>query len=186
MVGKPLNTFNLCVIIIKKGGKTMRWIIISCFVIILIILCIIKFFLYFYKRRNIGKDFFKESEKPFGKKAPEMYYDKQMMFRKCYGFFIGVHYLLVVMSISLTTITIYMVMDTKLELISRMVVSVLAAVSTNLQIVLRFDKVAEGYICAMRILEQAILEYEEQEPAELDILLQANQRSEEIIHNMFQ
>lgn len=65
----------------------MRWIIISCFVIILIILCIIKFFLYFYKRRNIGKDFFKESEKPFGKKAPEMYYDKQMMFRKCYGFF---------------------------------------------------------------------------------------------------
>lgn len=90
------------------------------------------------------------------------------------------------MSISLTTITIYMVMDTKLELLSRMVVSVLAAVSTNLQIVLRFDKVAEGYICAMRILEQAILEYEEQESAELDVLLQANQKSEEIIHNMFQ
>lgn len=62
MVGKPLNTFNLCVIIIKKGGKTMRWIIISCFVIILIILCIIKFFLYFYKRRNIGKDFLKKAK----------------------------------------------------------------------------------------------------------------------------
>ena len=38
----------------------------------------------------------------------------------------------------------------------------------------------------MRILEQAILEYEEQESAELDVLLQANQKSEEIIHNMFQ
>ena len=62
----------------------------------------------------------------------------------------------------------------------------LAAVSTNLQIVLRFDKIAEGYICAMRILEQAILEYEEQESAELDVLLQANKKSEEIIHNMYQ
>ncbi|BDZ81396.1 hypothetical protein [Claveliimonas bilis] len=164
----------------------MLWIIFSCFIIILIIAIIIKVFLYFYKRPNIGKDFFKGNEKPFGKKAPEMYYDKQMMFRKCYGFFIGVHYILMVLSISLTTITIYMVMDTKLNNIVRLTVSVLAAISTNLQIVLRFDKVAEGYICAMRILEQAILEYEENEPATLDTLLQANIRAEEIIHNMYQ
>ena len=164
----------------------MWWIVFSCLIIVLIIILIIRFFWYFYKRRNIGKDFFKESEKPFGKKAPEMYYDKQMMFRKCYGFFIGVHYLLIVMSISLTTITIYMVMDSDLDIVPRLIVSVLAAVSTNLQIVLRFDKVAEGYICAMRVLEQAILEYEQEESLGLDILLQANKKSEEIIHNLFQ
>ncbi|MGN0405345.1 MAG: hypothetical protein ACI4F1_08995 [Bariatricus sp.] len=162
----------------------MWWIILSCFIIIFIIIIIIKAFWYFYKRRNIGKDFFAESEKPFGKKAPEMYYDKQMMFRKCYGFFIGVHYLLVIMSISLTTITIYMVIDTELNNIARLTVSVLAAISTNLQIVLRFDKVAEGYISAMRVLEQAILEYEERQNESLEILLQANMRAEEIIHNM--
>jgi heme/copper-type cytochrome/quinol oxidase subunit 4 len=106
--------------------------------------------------------------------APSMYYDKQMMYRKSYGFFIGVHYILVVMSISLTVITIYMVMDTELNSILRLIISVLAAVSTNLQIVLRFDKVAEGYICAMRVLEQAILEYEERQDTSLEILLQAN------------
>lgn len=158
----------------------------SCVIILAIIIFVIRFFWYFYKRRNIGKDFFVESEKPFKKKAPEMYYDKQMMFRKCYGFFIGIHYILVVMSISLTTITIYMVMDTNLNNIARLTVSVLAAVSTNLQIVLRFDKVAEGYICAMRILEQAILEYEEREEETLDVLLSANIRAEETIHNLHQ
>jgi hypothetical protein len=67
-----------------------------------------------------------------------------------------------------------MVMDTELNSILRLIISVLAAVSTNLQIVLRFDKVAEGYICAMRVLEQAILEYEERQDTSLEILLQAN------------
>lgn len=77
-------------------------------------------------------------------------------------------------------------MDTKLNIVPRLIVSVLAAVSTNLQIVLRFDKVAEGYICAMRVLEQAILEYEQEESLGLEVLLQANKKSEEIIHNLFQ
>lgn len=164
----------------------MVWIIISCFIIFSIIAFICKVFWYFYTRRNIGKDFFKKNEKPFGKIAPDMYYEKQMMFRKCYGFFIGVHYILLVMSVSLTTITIYMVMDTELNNTVRLVVSVLAAVSTTLQVVLRFDKVAEGYICAMRILEQAILEFEEIESAKLETLLEANIRAEQVIHNMHQ
>jgi heme/copper-type cytochrome/quinol oxidase subunit 4 len=152
----------------------------------MIIAFVIKVFWHFYKNRNIGKKFFVENEKPYDKVAPSMYYDKQMMYRKSYGFFIGVHYILVVMSVSLTVITIYMVMDTQLNNGLRLIISVLAAVSTNLQIVLRFDKVAEGYICAMRVLEQAILEYEERKDASLEILLQANIKAEEIIHNMFQ
>lgn len=164
----------------------MWWIIISCIIIIVIISLISKAFWYFYTRRNIGKDFFVQNEKPLKRKAPDMYYEKQMMFRKCYGFFIGVHYILLVMSTSLTTITIYMVMDTELNNTIRLVVSVLAAISTTLQTILRFDKVAEGYICAMRILEQAILEYEEKKSSTLETLLQANVRAEEVIHNMHQ
>lgn len=109
----------------------------------------------------MGKKFFEESEKPYKKKAPEMYYHKQRMFRICYGFFIGVHYFLVVASISFTTITIYMVMDEDLSLFIRIFVSVMATITTTLQTILRFDKVGEGYICAMRIIEQAILEYED-------------------------
>jgi heme/copper-type cytochrome/quinol oxidase subunit 4 len=164
----------------------LNWITISIGIIIGIIVFVIIVFLRFYNNRNIGKKFFVDNEKPLNRVAPSMYYDKQMMYRKSYGFFIGVHYILVVMSISLTVITIYMVMDTELNRRLRLIVSVLAAVSTNLQIVLRFDKVAEGYICAMRVLEQAILEYEEKQGTSLDILLQANIKAEEIIHNMFQ
>lgn len=134
----------------------------------------------------MGKKFFEESEKPYKKKAPEMYYHKQRMFRICYGFFIGLHYFLVVASISFTTITIYMVMDEDLSLFIRIFVSVMATITTTLQTILRFDKVGEGYICAMRIIEQAILEYEDIEGMELSVLLQANKEAEQMIHNMHQ
>lgn len=38
----------------------------------------------------------------------------------------------------------------------------------------------------MRIIEQAILEYEHKESESLEILLQANIKAEEVIHNMHQ
>lgn len=160
------------------------WVIFVCAGVTVLIIGIILFFTHFYHNKDLGKRFFEDSEKPYNKKAPEMYYHKQRMFRLCYGFFIGVHYLLVVMSISFTSITIYMVMDTQLNLHIRIFISVMAAISTTLQTVLRFDKVGEGYICAMRIVEQAILEYENREITTLDILLEANMKAEEIIHNM--
>lgn len=160
------------------------WVIFVCAGVTVLIIGIILFFTHFYHNKDLGKKFFEDSEKPYNRKAPEMYYHKQRMFRLCYGFFIGVHYLLVVMSISFTSITIYMVMDTQLNLHIRIFISVMAAISTTLQTVLRFDKVGEGYICAMRIIEQAILEYENREITTLDILLEANMKAEEIIHNM--
>lgn len=160
------------------------WTIIVCAFVVGIVIGILIFFTHFYHNKDLGKKFFEDSEKPFGKKAPEMYYHKQRMFRLCYGFFIGVNYLLVVMSISFTSVTIYMVMDDKLNLYIRIFISVMAAITTTLQTILRFDKVGEGYICAMRIIEQAILEYENRESTTLDVLLNANIKAEEIIHNM--
>ena len=162
------------------------WVIYVTALIVVIIVAICIFFWHFYKEKEVGKKFFEDSEKPYGKKAPEMYYHKQRMYRLSYGFFIGVHYLLVVMSVILTTVTIYMVMDEKLALYIRMIVSVMAAITTTLQTILRFDKVSEGYICAMRIIEQAILEYEEVEDNTLEVLLQANKEAEQVIHNMYQ
>ena len=144
------------------------------------------FFTHFYHNKDVGKKFFEDSEKPFNKKAPEMYYHKQRMYRLCYGFFIGIHYLLVVMSVSFSSITIYMVMDEKFNLSIRIFISVMATITTTLQTILRFDKVAEGYICAMRTLDQAILEYENIELTTLDVSLQANIKAEEVIHNMYQ
>ena len=152
----------------------------------LVVIGILLFFTHFYHNKDVGKKFFEDSEKPFNKKAPEMYYHKQRMYRLCYGFFIGIHYLLVVMSVSFSSITIYMVMDEKLNLSIRIFISVMATITTTLQTILRFDKVAEGYICAMRTLEQAILEYENIELTTLDVLLQANIKAEEVIHNMYQ
>ena len=163
----------------------MWTIVVSVFVTIVVI-GILLFFTHFYHNKDVGKKFFEDSEKPFNKKAPEMYYHKQRMYRLCYGFFIGIHHLLVVMSVSFSSITIYMVMDEKLNLSIRIFISVMATITTTLQTILRFDKVAEGYICAMRTLEQAILEYENIELTTLDVLLQANIKAEEVIHNMYQ
>lgn len=162
------------------------WVIVVCVFVVEIVIGILLFFTHFYHKKELGKKFFEDSEKPFNKKAPEMYYHKQRMFRLCYGFFIGVHYLLVVMSVSFSSVTIYMVMDDKLNLYIRIFVSVVAAITTTLQTILRFDKVGEGYICAMRIIEQAILEYENRESTTLDVLLKANIKAEETIHNMYQ
>lgn len=167
----------------SEVGKIM-WVIFVIGIVIGIVIAICGFFLHFYSKKDLGKKFFEDSEKPFKKKAPEMYYHKQRMFRICYGFFIGVHYFLVVASISFTTITIYMVMDANLSLFIRIFVSVMATITTTLQTILRFDKVSEGYICAMRIIEQAILEYEDTESLSLEVLLQANREAERVIHNM--
>lgn len=162
------------------------WTIVVSVFVTLVVIGILLFVTHFYHNKDVGKKFFEGSEKPFNKKAPEMYYHKQRMYRLCYGFFIGIHYLLVVMSVSFSSITIYMVMDEKLNLSIRIFISVMATITTTLQTILRFDKVAEGYICAMRTLEQAILEYENIELTTLDVLLQANIKAEEVIHNMYQ
>lgn len=162
------------------------WTIVVSVFVTLVVIGILLFFTHFYHNKDVGKKFFEDSEKPFNKKASEMYYHKQRMYRLCYGFFIGIHYLLVVMSVSFSSITIYMVMDEKLNLSIRIFISVMATITTTLQTILRFDKVAEGYICAMRTLEQAILEYENIELTTLDVLLQANIKAEEVIHNMYQ
>jgi|GEM_PF-5843643 hypothetical protein len=162
------------------------WTIVVSVFVTLVVIGILLFFTHFYHNKDVGKKFFEDSEKPFNKKAPEMYYHKQRMYRLCYGFFIGIHYLLVVMSVSFSSITIYMVMDEKFNLSIRIFISVMATITTTLQTILRFDKVAEGYICAMRTLDQAILEYENIELTTLDVSLQANIKAEEVIHNMYQ
>ena len=150
------------------------WTIVVSVFVTLVVIGILLFFTHFYHNKDVGKKFFEDSEKPFNKKAPEMYYHKQRMYRLCYGFFIGIHYLLVVMSVSFSSITIYMVMDEKFNLSIRIFISVMATITTTLQTILRFDKVAERYICAMRTLDQAILEYENIELTTLDVSLQAN------------
>lgn len=162
------------------------WIAGVCALVIVIIIGALLIFMHFYHKPDCGKKFFADSEKPFSKKAPEMYYHKQRMFRMGYGLWVCIHYLLLIMSISFTIITIYMVMDDKLNLNIRIIISVMAAITTTLHTILRCDKIAEGYICAMRIIEQAILEYENRENESLEILLQANIKAEEVIHNMFQ
>ena len=61
-------------------------------------------------------------------------------------------------------------MDDDLDLFIQISISIMVAITTTLQTVLRFDKVGEGYICANRIIEQVILEYEERRDTDLDVL----------------
>ncbi len=164
----------------------MNWIIISVFIFFLIIVVILLVFRRFYNDKNVGRKFLFESKKPFNKIAPAIYYDKQMLFRKYYGLLILIHYFFTVMSVFLTTLTIYMVMDSELDDTLRLVVTVLAAVCTNLQMILQFDKMAEAYIVAIRILEDAIIRYEQIEETSLEVLIEANKKAEDVIHNKVQ
>ncbi len=142
-------------------------------------------FLVFWKQKGVGNDFIRYSEKPAKKVAPKVYYHKQVLYRKYYGIFIGVHIYLTLSSVILTLITVYMIMDDSLEQNTRIAVSVLAAITSVLQLTLQLGKKSEGYVLAVRILEQAILEYE-QEEADLKKLLEANIEAEKVIHNFVQ
>lgn len=164
----------------------MSGIIISGFLLIIIVGAIIYLFYRVNKDKSIGKDFMIKNSEHHPRSAPPFYFDKQQMFRKYYGFLIGIHYFLLISSISLTTLTIYMVIDTKLNDTVRVTISVLAAITTTLHTILNFEKMGSAYISAMRVIEQAILEYESAKDDDLDILLKANIKAEEIIHNIFQ
>jgi len=159
------------------------WMIVICIIVVAVIITIISLFIHLYKDKGKGIKFLKDCESRSGIEVPDVYYHKQRMYRYCYGFFIGVHYLLIVMSVTFSSITIWMVTDENKSI--ALVVSVIAAISTTLQTVLRFDKIAEGYICAVRIMEQAILEFKHGKFPEYRELLEANKRAEEVIHNLY-
>lgn len=61
------------------------WIVAVCAFFVGIILGAFLIFMRFYHDKDCGKKFFEDSEKPFNKKAPEMYYHKQRMFRMGQG-----------------------------------------------------------------------------------------------------
>lgn len=83
---------------------------------------------------------------------------KHTIFRFFALFYAVIHYVLNVISVATSFITVYMVMiegDTLLNM--RIFFLLTSAISTNLLIGFRLDKISGAYAQAMRILEEAIL-----------------------------
>ena len=113
------------------------------------------------------------------------YINKHTIFRRFAMLYSIVHYLLQIISIVTTLITIYMVVDTSDKLKIQIIFLLLSAVFSSLGIILRFDKVGGCYAQAMRVLETAILTYLAGEDDSLLPLVDANKEAEEIIENNF-
>lgn len=150
-------------------------------VTILIVILVIALYLklknehnYFIAKDNVEKD---EAELYF-------YIKKHTIFRLCFLAYSITHYLLNIISIIFSMVTIYMVLDKSIDSNLQAVFLLVAAISTNLSISLRLDCIAEGYAQAMRIMEYAILNYI-RKGASLYSLCEANKKAEECIGNKF-
>lgn len=63
----------------------------------------------------------------------------------------------------------------------KLVISSLATITNTFQVILRFDKMAIRKLYAVRILEQAIIDFEYKDDEDYSILVEANKKAEETI-----
>ena len=96
-----------------------------------------------------------------------------------------IHYSLNVISVTTSFITVYMVMDSDIKVNTQIFFLLTAAITANLVLGLRIDKISEAYMQAMRILEYAILEYSLNEEKPISLLYEANDKAEQCIGNKF-
>lgn len=109
---------------------------------------------------------------------------KHTIFRYFSLLYALIHYFLNIVSIITSFITVYMVMA-KLEIDTQILFLLTAAITTNLVIGLRVDKIAEAYAQAMRLLEYAILKFSLEDDSKAEILYEANDKAEQCIGNKF-
>ena len=115
----------------------------------------------------------------------EFFIKKHTIFRFFALTYSVIHYSLNIISTTATIITVYMIMDSSINVSIQIFFLLTAAIATNLLFGLRMDKVSEAYAQAMRILETAILKYCLDEDAKKEILYEANEKAEECIGYKF-
>ena len=155
------------------------WILYVLIAIIALTIVVLTVYLLISINKNVGKKFLKDSEKE--QKAPEFYYDKQKFLRTYYVVCMVIDYILLIISIVCSTIVIYMIMDITINLELKITISVLAAVSTTLRAIIKPDRIGHIYMKATRILENAIIEYEQGDKKKS--LIEANKEAEALIEN---
>lgn len=84
---------------------------------------------------------------------------KHTIFRFFALFYQIAHSVLQVISVTASSITLYTVMASDVSIYTQIFFVLISTISTNMIIGFRFDKLAECYGTAMRILENAILKY---------------------------
>lgn len=158
------------------------WALVVIGIIVFIFLLAISIYQILFKNEKIGYEFLYNSEKIHNRTAPKLYYDKQRLYRFYYGFFIGLHYFFVIASVVFSALTITMVMDIKgVPQTVKLIISSLATITNTFQVILRFDKIAIRKLYAVRILEQAIIDFEYNDDEDYSILVEANKKAEETI-----
>lgn len=131
-----------------------------------------------------GRKYFKEINKD---KYPEIdfFIKKHTVFRFFAIFYSILHYTLNIISATTSFITVYMIIDSSIELSIQIFFLLTASIATNLMLGLRLDKISEAYVQAMRILEKAILKYLLEENSKKRILYKANEKAEKYIGSKF-
>lgn len=112
------------------------------------------------------------------------YIRKHTTFRLLFLVYSITHHLLNIISVVSAMVSIYMVLDSSSDNI-RAIILLVSAVSTNHIFGLRLDRTAAGYVEAMRILENEILNYLQCETKGLSKLQKANDEAEQYIANRF-
>ena len=159
--------------------------IIIILLIAIILAILISIVLYIKNEKDIG--YFKGIASDNLLKGEMLFYiKKHTIFRLFFILYSVTHYVLNIISVIFSMVSIYMFLDDDLDPSVQAIFLLIAAISSNLSIGLRFDRIAEGYIQAMRIMENAILNYAiDQKSSGLQSLREANDKAEQYIQKYF-
>ena len=119
-------------------------------------------------------------------KGPLSFYiKKHLIFRLFFLMYSVGHHFLNVIAVTSSMIAIYMVLDDSVSSQWQSICLLISAISTSFIFGFRFDRVADGYVHGMRIMEKAILSYVSDPSIGLQPLCDANNEAEQYICNKF-
>ena len=121
----------------------------------------------------------------FGQYDPKLkfFLKKHDIFRRVALLYIGLHYLISILAVIFTLMTVYMILDKSIGIYWQVLFLLMAAILSALSCTLNLDDLAKVYFQAMRILETAILQY--RETNEVNTLIEANKEAETFIGEKF-
>lgn len=108
---------------------------------------------------------------------------KHDIFRRCALLYIGLHYLISILAVIFTLMTVYMILDKSINIYWQVLFLLMAAILSTLSCTLNLSDLAKVYFQAMRIMETAILQY--RETNDVNALIEANKEAEAFIGEKF-
>ena len=130
---------------------------------------------------------FRQSKKSnyfdFEDENAKFFVKKHEIFRFFAMILLGLHYLLSILAVIFTLVTVYMVLDQCMNNNWKIFFLLMAAILSTLSSTIKLDQLAKTYFSAMRTIETAILQYKENQ--DVNIMIEGNKNAEAIIGEKF-